>query len=202
MKPVAICCCIALVLTASKVFGQENHLQEHHAEDSGKHAFKPAHSLGIALGHTHVFNGRDAEGKRKTLTLPMWGLDYNYQFAPRWQIGLHTDFIIETFEVEKHLEASGSTEVVERSTPIAPAIMGFYKPNHHWGFGLGAGGEFAKEENYFLNRAAIEYSAEINKGWEVFGVLQYDFRWNAYDTWSVGIGISKVFGKGAKPHHE
>lgn len=106
------------------------------------------HSVGLTIGH--------AQGKRKTLSLPMWGLDYNYKLSHKWQLGLHTDFITETFEVEKNLEGGGHDEVVERSSPIAPAIMGLYKPNHHWGFGLGLGAEFAKEENYALTRASVE----------------------------------------------
>ncbi len=72
--------------------------------------------------------------------------------------------------------------------------MAFYKLTHHRSFGLGVGGEFAKEENYFLNRAAVEFGVPITKGWEVFGALQYDFRWDAYDTWTIGIGISKALG--------
>ena len=174
---------------------------EHKTQTLESHEFRPSHSFGLAIGHAHAFNGRSANGDKKTLVLPMWGLDYNYQFAPRWAIGIHTDLILETFEVEKHLEGGGNTEVVERTKPIAPALMGFYKPNHHWNFGLGFGGEFAKEDNYLLSRAAVEYAVEIHKGWEVFGVAQYDFRWNAYDTWSIGLGISKAFGRGAHPKH-
>ena len=63
-------------------------------------------------------------------------------------IGLHTDIVLETFEVEKNLEG-GTEEVVERTRPIAPAILFIYKPTEHWSLGLGVGGEFAKEENYF-----------------------------------------------------
>lgn len=107
---------------------------------------------------------------------------------------MHTDFITETFKVEKNLE-SGEHEIVERSFPVAPAIMGFYKPTEHWSFGLGMGAEFEKEENYVLNRIAVEYGAEIRNGWEVFGVLQYDVRWKAYDTWTIGLGISKALRK-------
>ncbi len=162
--------------------------------------FSKTHSLGLAIGHAHVFEGRDAEGNKKILALPMWGFDYNFQFSPKWMIGLHTDIIIENFEVEKNLEGGGEAEVVERTKPIAPALMGFFKPNHHWNLGLGLGGEFAKEENYLLSRAAVEYGVEIGKGWEVFGALQYDFRWEAYDTWSIGIGLSKSLGKQHAAH--
>ncbi|MFT3823690.1 MAG: hypothetical protein QM731_07205 [Chitinophagaceae bacterium] len=159
-----------------------------------KQRFKPVHSIGINIGHEHSFSGVDENGNREVAVLPYWGLDYNFQFARKFAIGLHTDFITESFKVEKNLDG-GESEVVERSYPIAPALMGFYKPTEHWSFGLGAGVEFAKEENYSLNRIAVEYGAEIRKGWEVFGVFQYDIRWNAYDTWTIGLGISKAFGK-------
>jgi hypothetical protein len=161
--------------------------------------FHPHHSLAVVISHAQVFDGRDINGEKKVLSLPSWGLDYTFQFKPKWGIGLHTDIITETFEVEKHLESGGSGDIIERSYPIAPALMGIYKPGKHWSFLLGAGMEYAKEENFFLNRAGVEYSAEIPKGWEVFGSLSYDFKWNAYDTWLLGIGISKVLGRHKHP---
>jgi len=154
--------------------------------------FRPHHQLGLVLSHSHVFEGIDAEGKRSVLSLPAWGFDYSYLFHSKWAIGLHTDLIIEKFKVERNL---GNKETIERSYPVAPAIMGIYKANHHWNFLFGMGGEFAKEENFVINRLGIEYAAELHKGWEVFGTFGYDFRWNAYDTWTLGIGIAKSLGK-------
>ncbi|GAO41095.1 hypothetical protein [Flavihumibacter petaseus] len=163
-------------------------------ESGNKEPFKPFHQLGLAIGHEHVFNGRDAEGNSKMLIVPFWGLDYNFHLSPKFALGVHTDFVVENFEVEKNLEG-GPDDVVERSRPIAPALMGIWQPTEHWNFGLGVGGEFAKEEDYLLNRLAVEYGVEIRKGWEVAGSIQYDFRWNAYDTWTIGLGISKSFKK-------
>jgi hypothetical protein len=154
--------------------------------------FESKSSLGIVLGHAHVFQGRDELGKKKSLVLPSIGIDYMYQLKPQWSIGLQTDIIIENFKVEKHL---GSGEVIERSKPIAPAFMGMYKASEHWNFLFGAGAEFAKEDNFFLNRFGVEYAAELPNEWEVFGTLSYDLKWKAYDTWVLGIGIAKKFGK-------
>ncbi len=184
MKKILVVILMVVGLTA---FGQEQ-------SSAGEEKFHPKHSISLTIGHEHVFNGRDENGKKNTLILPFWGIDYNFQFAPKFAIGLHTDLIVESFEVEKNLE-SGTEEVVERTRPIAPAVMGFYKPTKHWNFGLGIGGEFAKEENYLLARLGIEYGAEIGKEWEVFGGVQYDFRWKAYDTWTIGLGIAKGFGR-------
>jgi len=46
-----------------------------------------------------------------------------------------------------------------------------------------------------LTRAVLEYGVEIRNGWEVSGNLSYDFKWKAYDTWTIGIGLAKSFGK-------
>ncbi|MEL1255328.1 hypothetical protein AAEO57_16175 [Flavobacterium sp. DGU38] len=164
------------------------------AQEQEEAAFRPHHQIGISINHVHVFEGRDEEGNRETLTLPAWGIDYTYQFHEKWAIGLHTDFIVEKFKVEKVYASGEDKETVERSYPIAPALMGIYKPNEHWSFLLGFGGEFAKEEDFFLTRAGIEYGYELPKGWEIFGTVSYDFKWNAYDSWGLGLGIAKSFG--------
>lgn len=181
---------IILLFIGSTVFAQDE-------KPESKEPFKSSHQLGLTIGHEHAFSGRNEDNGKEVAILPFWGLDYNFVFSPKFSIGLHTDFIIESFKVEKN--HSGETEeTVERTRPIAPAVMGFYKPTEHWNFGLGLGGEFAKEEDYFLSRAAVEYGVEIRNGWEVSGSLQYDFRWKAYDTWTIGLGISKSFGKKEK----
>jgi hypothetical protein len=177
-------CFVITIIICFPLFSQED-------EQKGKEeAFHPHHELGLVVGHAQVFEGRDANGKKKTLSLASWGIDYNYIFHPKWGIGLHTDIIVEKFEAEGEDGA-----VIERNFPIAPALMGVYKPGGHWSVLLGMGIEFAEEENFGLTRAGVEYSGELQKRWEVFGSLSYDFKWNAYDTWVIGIGISKKLGK-------
>ncbi|KQB42629.1 hypothetical protein [Flavobacterium aquidurense] len=158
-------------------------------------SFKPHHQLGLVISHAHVFEGRNEEGDREVLSLPAWGIDYTYHFYQKWAIGLHTDIIVEKFKVEKSFQKGDEKETVERSYPVAPALMGIYKLTEHWSFLLGMGGEFAKEENYLLTRAGVEYGYDFSKGWEVLGSIGYDFKWNAYDTWTIGIGVSKNFGE-------
>jgi len=146
-------------------------------------------SLGLAVNHAHIFRGRDELGRKKALGLPAWAIDYNYHLSPKWAIGLHTDIILEQYIIAKR-----DGEEIERSRPIAPAVMGIYKPTEHWSLLAGVGGEFAKEENFLLTRLGVEYGVEIRNGWEVFGSLSYDIKWKGYDSWLLGIGISKSFG--------
>jgi hypothetical protein len=131
------------ILVFACCFAQQGLAQ--HADSTVKaHKFQPFHSVGLAIGHAHSFRGVDENGSRKNMVLPFFGFDYNYQFSPRWALGLHTDLINETFVVEKH----NSTEELERSRPIAPALMAMYSPTHRWKLGVGVGGEFAKEGSY------------------------------------------------------
>lgn len=164
------------------------------AQENEKKVFSPHHQIGISINHAHVFEGRDDEGNHEVLNLPAWGVDYTYQFHEKWAIGLHTDFIIEKFKVEKTYASGDDKETVERSYPIAPAVMGIYKPSESWSILLGFGGEFAKEENFFLTRAGVEYGYELPKDWEIFGTFSYDLKWNVYDSSGIGLGIAKNFG--------
>ena len=85
--------------------------------------------------------------------------------------------------------------MIERSYPVSPAFMGICKVNQHWAFLLGIGEEFAKERNLTLTRAGTEYGAEISNNWEILGTVNYDFKWNAYDSWGIGIGVVRKIGK-------
>lgn len=180
---------IILSIWSTKIFAQE---EKKSAEEFSSHS-----TIGIVVGHAHIFDGRNDAGKKKMITIPSWGIDYNYHISPKWAIGLHTDIIIENFSVG---DLNGIE--IERTAPVAPALMGIYKANEHWNFLLGVGEEFAKEGNFFLNRLGIEYEAEIRNGWQVTGSLGYDIKWDAYDTWVIGIGVSKSLGCKKKKSHE
>ncbi len=151
----------------------------------------PKHTLGIVLSHNNISKGVTQNGT-KWLSVPAWGIDYNYQFCEKWAVGLHTDIIIEKIEVIENLKSE--EESIERSYPIAPALMGIYKPTKHSSFMLGMGVEFAKEENLVLTRAGYEWGTELGKKWELSFSFNYDFRWDAYDSYTLGFGIARSLG--------
>ncbi|MBN7814437.1 hypothetical protein [Algoriphagus pacificus] len=174
---------LVFLLTFSSAFCQE--LEEPETEETeGKN------SLAFVLGHARIGQGRNEAGEKQFTTVPSFALDYNYWFSEKFALGLHTDFLNENFFIESESEGT----LIERERPIAPALTGTVKPGEHWSFGLGFGGEFAKgAESYFVTRFAIEYGVEIRDGWEVLGSLTQDFRANAYNVTSLGIGIEKRF---------
>jgi len=168
------------------LFSVTLYAQEHETED----AFTPHHSISLLLGHTNTDQGSE-DGKKKWLTLPSWALDYDYIFSRKWSVGLHNDIILETFKVEDHETHS---EIIERTRPFASLAVVKFKPGEHFYFELGAGGEFAKEGSYFLNRMGIEYALEMHNNWEFISSLAYDIKWQAYNSLSISAGVGKLFG--------
>ncbi len=158
-------------------------------EEASEERSKGNHRITLALNHANISQGVK-EGDTKWLSLPAWGLDYDYWITDKWAIGLHTDIIVEDFEVKASL--SDEDEIIERSSPVAPALVGIFKPTKHSSFLLGAGAEFAAEENLFLNRVGYEWGTEISGKWELGLSFCYDFRWNAYDSYTIGIGVSRI----------
>jgi len=155
--------------------------------------FKPYQSLSGLLSHTFVKNGIK-EGKANWITFPSFAIDYNFTFSPKWRLGLHNDIILEDFIVET-TNSEGAKSELERSEPIASVLVGGYKPGKHFTFEVGMGYEISKEENLFLTRIGSEYALELSKGWELIANLVYDVKWDAYDSFAFGIGVSKSFGK-------
>jgi hypothetical protein len=162
------------------------------AQETHHDAFKPHHTLGFMISHTQINQGVQGNGEKKWLSLPSWAVNYNFKFSPKWAVGLHTDIIVEDFAVEEHLKSS-SGQILERSYPIASAVMFSYKPGKHFSYMLGSGGEFAHTGNLFLFRVGVEYGYHISKDWELNANITNDFKVNAYNSWAVGLGITKVF---------
>jgi len=150
---------------------------------------KHKHSLAIIISHTQINEGRDESGNKQWLSLPSWGVNYNYSLSKKWLVGIHTDIVVEDFAVES---PTRSSEVIERSYPIASALVGSYKLNS-FNFMLGSGVEIAKEEILFLLRAGVEYNVHINSNYELLANITNDLKFNAYNSWAIGLGIARMF---------
>jgi hypothetical protein len=161
------------------------------AQEKANHTFHPHHTLGIVVSHTQVSQGIQ-NGDRKWLALPSWGINYNYKFSPKWAIGLHNDIIVESFTVTNHLKSGAGSEELERSYPIASAIVASYKPGKHFSFLMGSGGEFSHTGNLFLIRIGLEYGYHMNNKWELNANIVNDLRWNAYNSFAIGLGVTRI----------
>ncbi len=160
--------------------GQEEHLGSEAEEDH------PKNKVSFVLSHTHVPGGINEEGDKSWLVRASWGIDYDYYFSHAWSLGLHSDMVLENFEIEE------DNIIQERSSPIALILTG----GRHWEhFTLvaGAGMEFAKEENFALARVGAEYGWELPAEWEIAISLVTDIKFGGYNSWVFGLGFAKLF---------
>ena len=172
-------------------------------EDADQEAHHKKHAISAVISHTHINSGVKNNTGDNWIALPSFGLNYNYSFNEKWAIGLHNDIIVEEFiiedanahsnEVVLHKNEEADIEGIERSHPIASAVMITYKPFKHIAFLAGGGMEFSKEENFALIRLGLEFPFHIPNDWEVFGVTAFDINIDAYNSFTFGIGIAKLF---------
>ena len=182
-----ICCLFCFLLCYSISMAQE-HTPGEEAEGEGEELFK--HSIGLMISHTHIDSGIQ-EGRRGRISVPSFGINYNYLLSEKWVIGWHNDIIIENFIVENKDE---EIEELERSRPIATMVAVSYKIAHEWGLVLGGGAEFEKNENFGLIRIGTDYGIRLSEsGWAVEFALNYDMLIGAYNSINFGIGIAKLF---------
>lgn len=184
-----------LVFGISFLYVQNVQGQEETEEKENEGNF---HRITVVMGNTHVPEGAKNEG-REWLILTSWGLDYDFWFNNRWAIGLHTDAVLENFEIESREE---ETIVSQRSRPISLVPTGLYKPGEHLTLMVGAGIEIAKEENLTIIRAGIEYGWELPAEWEIGVSLMNDFKLGTYNSWTFGLGVSKKFFSKGKNKNE
>lgn len=176
---------------------QEEHEKGHENED---HEEFFHHYIGLSIGHTHISSGI-SDGETKWLALPSFGVSYVYAFNTRWAIGLHSEMIVEDFLVqgssrENKTVRSGSGDdiaVIERGRPVAVAVVGIYKIHKHIGLLVGGGMEFSEHEDFGLVKIGAEFPYHFAPGWEMFGTLSADLKIDAYNSFSFGFGIARLF---------
>jgi hypothetical protein len=153
------------------------------------------HRLTGVIGHALQPTALE-DGQKKWLALASWGLDYDYKLCRKWAIGLHSDVILQNFNVEEAKSVGGDkSKVLQRKNPLAICAVGIYKPTRHLSLVGGLGEEFSfnKGENLFIVRAGFEYGYEIMEKYEVGFSLNYDAKIDAYSTIVLGLGVSKLF---------
>lgn len=206
---IALCFCYLFSLPS---FSQEVHSEteeqqgmeqgSEHAKGHSEHEFH-RFSIAFAMNHTHVNTGIKDGQSKQWLAIPSFGLNFNYSISEKWGLGLHNDILIEEFAVAGNSETGaahksaaneeGDIAVIERGTPISSAIMIMYKPLEHLVLMAGGGMEFSAHENFGVIRFAVDVPFHLPNGWEVYGTAAYDANIDAYDSYTYGIGIAKLF---------
>jgi hypothetical protein len=173
-------CCLLISISASS---QEIAEKKEGGESNARH-----HRITVMMMNAHLPKVIEVEGAEKNFLVPAYGFDYDYWFNGKWGAGLHNDLILQQYTIEK----IGDEEEVLREYPVSTSLVGLFKPCKHWVFVAGLGMEFEKNKNIGLLDLGVEYGWELPKNWELSLNLKYENKFNAYDSYLFGIGISKV----------
>ncbi|MCB0571636.1 MAG: hypothetical protein KDC66_17820 [Phaeodactylibacter sp.] len=158
-------------------------MSQHATSEEEAHAVEHWRAA-LLIGHTFVPAGE----AKDHLAIPSWGVDLEYWVSHKWGLGLHSDLEIQSFIVERDNE-----ELLEREYPAVLTMDVLFKPWRGLAVQAGPGIEIEPKENFFLVRFGIEYEFEVGHGWDIAPNLFYDTRSEAFDTWSIALGVGKRF---------
>ncbi|MFD1315749.1 hypothetical protein [Namhaeicola litoreus] len=198
-----ICLFVFLFSSTNYLLAQENEqLKEEELHNSKfekyhKEEEESKHSVSFVMGHAHISTAVKDGKDNEWITIPSFGLHYNYAINEKWGLGIHSELLLEVFEIAapRSLEdvEELSIETIERNKPFSLALMGMYEVHHHLILLFGAGGEFSSEENFALIRLGVDVPIIEKFGWEAFATANFDFNIDAYNSFNLGLGIAKLF---------
>ncbi len=174
---------LTILLMSSRVFAQA---PEENTKEEGWHR----HRLTIMMANSHIPAADKVDGQNSVFIVPTWALNYDYWITKKFAVGLHTDFILQEFKLEKREDE----KTIERSHPVAMNIVALFRPSEHWTFVAGGGREFEKNESFNMMCVGVEYGIELPKNWELSFNFIYDNKFKAYNSWLFGVGFSKLLG--------
>lgn len=169
-----------MFLAASTAKGQLE-FKEHEAGEKG------VHKISFSLAQVYFQEGKS--GEIRNTFVPAYTLNYDYMLTSRWSLGMHNDIPLQDIEKEDGLEPF-ALSASER--PVATKLIGAYHTRKHFGFLFGIGDEIAHKESFFITSAGAEYEFHLKGSWQLGAELAYDYKIHTADTWTMGIGISKM----------
>lgn len=176
---------ILVILFASENTLGQLHEAEQYNTNNHTHEFK---KFRIAVNLAHAYIPTASTTDNKLVIIPVWGLDFQYWFNPKWGIALKNDI-----EIAKYIiNLDGSDEL--RDNPIIISLPLFYSP---WDNGLafftGPGIELEEHTNFSIFRFGIAYELEFGNHWDFAPELVYDLKDGHINSLTLAIGVGKRF---------
>lgn len=146
------------------------------------------HRVSFVLGHSYLNLGFE-KGNKDVLSIPSFGLDYEYWIKPNFGIGLFTDAELISSKTGDELHNG----TIEREYPLVVTVDALWSPVEHLEFVLGPGVVFENGKVKDLIRIGLEYDLDLSHHWDVAPSIFYDHATDGISNVSIGIGIGKRF---------
>jgi hypothetical protein len=165
-------------------------MAQDHGSDThtnGAHEFKH-HRVAVVIGHGHVFGAESIGNGKDIVTIPTWGIDYQYWINEKFGASLKSDI-----EIMDYVVHSGEENQIIRSNPVIVSTVFLYHPSKGWNFLAGPGIEFEESHNLFILRAGMAYEFEVGKHWDFSPEVVFDLKDGNIGCFTWGIGVGKRF---------
>jgi hypothetical protein len=175
---------MVLVGIASPIFGQS-----HDTAHNDGHEFKKFR-MAVNLGHAYIPSASFGND-RDFAVIPVWGLDFQYWFNPKWGLALKNDIEIAKYTINN---SDDHADDLERTNPIIISLPILYSPwNNGLTFLLGPGIELEGHQNFSVFRFGLGYEFEFGNHWDFAPEFVYDLKDGHINSLTIAIGIGKRF---------
>ena len=143
------------------------------------------HHVGLLGGLTYIPSGQQNPDDDFVIA-PTVGVEYLYEFHPRWLVAAMVDIELIEYGVESH------AGLINRENPLILAATAMFRVTHKWIVYAGPGYEIETHETFFVFRTGIKY--EIHSGhFEYAPTLEFDFKEDTYASIFLGLAIGRAF---------
>lgn len=149
-----------------------------------QHHEEAKHRVAFVLGHSYI-----SLDNKEVLSIPTFGLDYEYWFNNHWGLGIFSDVELITKEISPTVHGKS----IEREYPVVFTLDALWNPCPRWEYVIGPGFVAEKGEIDPLIRFGVEYDLNFGHHWDVAPNLFYDQKMDGGYAISIGIGIGKSF---------
>jgi len=150
---------------------------------TGQEQKEQKHLLGAGLGFTFVPLGDQLEDTdARGVFTPTVGIDYFYNFHPRWGAGFMSALELNHYVV--------TDDQVERENAMIFTVVGLFSATNYLDFFVGGGIEVEQHDDLAVLRLGTQYSIDVGKHWALVPKLCFDFKEN-YNTWSLALSFAR-----------
>lgn len=154
------------------------------AQGEYQHEKATQEGLHLTFVISHTFIPESTVNGKSTVAVPSLGFDVEYFFPGRFGVGLHNDLELLIYEVKED-----ENTFIQREFPVLLTADLLFKLKPDLIIFGGPGIELEKERDIPVVRLGVEYMAHIGKTLTFSPIFSYDYRVNAFNSFSVGIGI-------------
>ena len=177
-----------LVVLILIVWTSSINAQSHDVSHDSEHEFKKFR-IAVNLGHAYIPTASVPDNNY--LIIPVWGLDFQYWFNPKWGLALKNDIEIAKYTIDN---SDDHSDDLERDNPIIVSLPVLFSPwDNDLTFLFGPGIELEGHKNFSIFRFGIGYEFEIGKHWDFAPEFVYDLKDGHINSLTIAIGIGRRF---------